>query len=206
MALADIVPMPWLRRLDLRTVLAIALAAGAAGLVLAITTPEATVPILVAETDLQPGIALAELDVGVREVREGEGLVVGDSLGDLEDWTLSAPISSGEPILPSLLRPPAATASPNLLSISVDASHAVLGRIGAGDNIDIYATFPGRGGGEGVTELLAADVYVVEARVNDDRIGSRDSVDLLLAVDDELASALARAVRLADLDLVRKGP
>lgn len=206
MALADVAQLPWLRRIDARTVVALALAAGAAALVLVLTAAPSTTTVLVAESDLQPGVALAQLEIGYRQASTGDGLVEGESLGELADWTLAAPISSGEPILPSLLRPPELTSSPNLLSISVDASHAVLGRINSGDTIDIYATFSSRGGEEGRTVLLAGDVFVVEARIDDDRIGSRSSVDLVLAVDDDLASELARAVRLAELDLVKKGP
>jgi hypothetical protein len=89
-----------LRRIPLpavapRTMLGIGLAAVAALLVLVVTRPAATVPILVAGADLPAGTPLSELEIDVRSVESASGLVAGDELGELEGWVLGAPISAG---------------------------------------------------------------------------------------------------------------
>lgn len=194
-----------LPRIDRRTVIGIALAAGAALLVLIITRPTPTVSVLVAGSDLPAGKALAELDIAVREVTQPEGLVEGDSVGDLATWTLRVPIAKGEPLLPSMLQPAELLQAPNLISLEIEASHAVLGRVAAGDRIDLYQTTSASLGGETATKLIASDLYVVEARTGGSSVG-REVVELLVGVDDDLAAALAAAVRSGDLDVVRAGP
>lgn len=194
-----------LPRIDRRTVIGIALAASAALLVLIITRPTPTVSVLVAGSDLPAGKALAELDIAVREVTQAEGLVEGDSVGDLATWTLRVPIAKGEPLLPSMLQPAELLQAPNLISLEIEASHAVLGRVAAGDRIDLYQTTSASLGGETATKLIASDLYVVEARTGGSSVG-REVVELLVGVDDDLAAALAAAVRSGDLDVVRAGP
>lgn len=191
-------------RLDRRTLLGVALAVVAAAAVLVLTRPQPTVSVLVAASDLPAGTPLADLDVGVRQVRDGSGLVTGTDLGELAGWTLRVPLHAGEPLLPSLLQPPALQDAPALIALEVDASHALLGRISPGDRVDVYVsrTVPGAAP---VTERIADDVYVLEAHLSDSRAG-RPRVDLLLAVDDELAAALAGALHAGELDLVRVGP
>lgn len=93
-----------------------------------------------------------------------------------------------------------------MISVGVERSHAVLGRLAAGDLIDIYVTWPTTLGEDPVTELLAADLFVVEVSAPDEaRLSGRD-VSLVLAVDDALAPQIARASRSGELDLVRVGP
>jgi hypothetical protein len=105
---------------------------------------------------------------------------------------------------PSLLVAPERASAPSLLAIDLDAARAVLGRLSAGDIVDIYATTSSVGA-PGTTRLVAADVYVVDAE-RIDIGGGRDRVELLLAVDDALAAELAAAKSGADLDVVRVGP
>jgi Flp pilus assembly protein CpaB len=129
---------------------------------------------------------------------------VGDTLGDLSDWTLAVPLAPGEPILSSVLRPPELVAAPGLLALALEESHAVLGRLAPGDLVDIYVTrtTPGQSPS---TELLASDVFIVDARSGGGSIGT-PQVELLVAVDTDLAAALTAALRSGDLDLVRTGP
>lgn len=194
--------LPWL---DRRRVLGFALAMVAALLVLMMTRPPELTPVLVASGDLQPGQPLTDQDVTVRYVELSSGMVVGSSLGELVEWSLRAPIAEGEPLIPSLLQPPELVSVPNVVALSLDPSHAVLGRLVAGDRVDVYGTTSG-GLANGVrTELIASDVFVVEARLDTD--GARaDSVDLLLAVDDELAGRIVAADRMGEIDLVRVAP
>ncbi len=193
-------------RVDRRTVIGAALAAAAALLMLVLTRPVPTVPVLVAAADLPRGAPLTAADVTVRQMPSAGGLVEGDDLGALSGWSLAAPVAAGEPLLPSLLRPPARAASPDLLALSLPETHAVLGTLAPGDLVDVLVT-TGAGGLEpAATELLATDVLVVDARADGTAIGGEPRVDLLLAVDADLALALTQAMHGGDIDLVRVGP
>ena len=190
-------------RPDARTLVGIGLAAAAALLVLWLTRPAPTVPVLVAGSDLPAATPISELDLSVRHTADATGMVVGDSPGDLSDWVLAAPLAAGEPLLPSLLRPPEVQTAPNLLALEIDEAHAVLGRLDPGDRVDIYASTSPLGAPTETT-LIAHSVYVVDATVSDSSVGS-SQVQLLLAVDDELAATLTAAMNGGDLDLVRVG-
>ncbi len=186
-----------------RTLLGIGLAAVAAVLVLVVTQPPASVSVLVAGTDLPAGTPLSELEVEVRQVESAAGLVSGDELGELTDWVLASPIAAGEPLLPSLLRPVEALAAPDTIAIQLDSAHAVLGQLGAGDRIDIFAT-TSRPGIQAETMLIATSIYVLEARLTDATAGP-DRVELLLAVDRSTARALTTAMHAGEIDLVKVG-
>ena len=190
-------------RPDARTLVGIGLAAAAALLVLWLTRPAPTVPVLVAGSDLPAATPISELDLSVRHTADATGMVVGDSPGDLSDWVLTAPLAAGEPLLPSLLRPPEVQTAPNLLALEIDEAHAVLGRLDPGDRVDIYASTSPLGAPT-ETRLIAHSVYVVDATVSDSSVSS-SQVQLLLAVDDELAATLTAAMNGGDLDLVRVG-
>lgn len=190
-------------RPDTRTLIGIGLAAAAAFLVLWLTRPAPTIPILVAGSDLPGATPISELDLVVRNTTDATGMVTGDSPGDLSDWVLVAPLAAGEPLLPSLLRPPEVQASPNLLALEIDEAHAVLGQLDSGDSVDIYASASALGTPT-ATRLVASSVYIVDATVADSSAGS-SRVQLLLAVDDELAATLTAAMNGGALDLVRVG-
>lgn len=193
-------------RLDRRTLLGVGLAALAASLVLVVTRPDPSVPVLVAGADLPAGVALGELPVGVRLVSSTEGLVQGDSLGELESWVLAVPLRAGEPLVASLLRPPVRLTAPDVMALALEESHAALGRIGPGDLVAVYVTWPGTGLEPPVTELLVEELYVVEVRAGGPGLGGRPTLELLVAVDRDLARSLAAALRGGELDLVRMGP
>ncbi len=191
--------------MDRKRVVGIVLAAAAALFVLLLTRPPDRIPILVASMDIPPGQALTADDVVVRYVESSEGLVEGATLGDLASWSLRAPIAAGEPLVPSLLQPPELLEAPNVIALSLDQSHAVLGRLVQGDRVDIYVTIGTGFGDEPVTQLIATGVYVVESRPGGDGIDA-DRVDLLLAVDADLALTIAGAGRSGAVDLVRVSP
>lgn len=190
-------------RIDRRTLIGVGLAAVAALLVLLLTRPSPTVSVLVAADDIPAGRPLDQADLTTRSVGSSEGLVEGSSIGELSAWTVVAPLRAGEPLLPSLLQPPQVTEAGNLIAVAIEESHAVLGHLGPGDRIDIYVTWPSRGGEPPLTELLAAGVYVAEVQADTGSSISGSMVNLVLAVDDELAPRMARASRSGALDLVR---
>lgn len=194
-----------LPKFDRRRVIGILLAAIAGLLVLVMTRPESQVPILVASGDIVAGQPLGAQQVAVRYVTDAEGLVAGTDVGELSDWSLRAPLSDGEPLIPSLLQPPELIAFPNVIALSLDQEHAVLGHLVAGDRVDVYRTTSVGFDVTPVTERVATGVYVVEVRMSEAGINA-DRVDLLLAVDEELAALLAGAVRSGEIDLVRVAP
>ena len=190
---------------DRRMVIGAILAAVAALGVLVVTKPPERIPVLVAGSDLVVGRPLGEMEFEVRYVESSEGLVVGDSLGDLGEWSLRVPLAEGEPLVPSLMQPPELLASPNVIALSLAAENAVLGRLVSGDEVDVYATTMNGIDSGSVTEMIASNVYVVEAVVPESSI-DRGRVNVLLAVDDELAARLASASHTGDIDLVRVSP
>ncbi|MGI9642092.1 MAG: RcpC/CpaB family pilus assembly protein [Acidimicrobiia bacterium] len=189
---------------DRRFIVGGLLAVVSAALVLVLTQQPQTYPVLVAEEALPAGTALSSLSVGVRQVANPEGLVEGSSLGELESWVLSVPLEPGEPLLASVLLPPVTLESPNVIALSLDRAHAVLGQLSAGDLVDVYVT-AGSPGDASSTRLVASDVYFVSA-ASSDASTSQGQVEVLLAVDDALAHQLAAAGRSGGVDLVRVGP
>ena len=193
-------PLPM--RFDRRTALGLALALAAGALVFALTRPAAQSAVLVAAAPLSAGVPLEAGQLAVRRVADTSGLVTGDEPAALEGWTLAAALDPGEPLLPSLLRAPERAARPDVLALSLERDRAVLGELRAGDRIDVYVTASDGDGGP-VTRLVAAAVYVVAAGPGPSGLGGEDAVDLLLAVDDDLAAALVAARNEGALDLVR---
>lgn len=189
----------FLRRVDRRTWLGIGLAAAAALLTLNLSRPAPTVGVVFANSDLPAGIPLSELDLTIRQLSSGQGMVVEADLPAVGEWLLAEPIAKNEPLVPSQLRAPERTDHPDLLALSVDPAHAVLGRLSAGDLVDIYVTWDA----DNATERLAEAVHVVEARTDDDGFGDAE-VQMLLAVDGDLAELLTGAVHTGALDIVKR--
>jgi Flp pilus assembly protein CpaB len=173
--------------------------------VLQLTKPPERIAVLVAGSDLVAGRPLSEMNIDVRYVDSATGLVAGDSVGELGEWSLRVPLVAGEPLVASLMQPPELLASPNVIALSLPAENAVLGRLVAGDHVDIYVTRTGGFDVESSTGLLASSVYVVEVVTSESSI-DRGRVNILLAVDDRLASDLAAASHSGDIDLIRVAP
>lgn len=192
------VPMP---RLDRRFVVAGLLAAVSAVVVLVLTRPPERTPVIVAAADLPAGHVLEASDVAVRYVEDRTGFVVGDSIGELAGYSLAVPMSQGEPLLASIVRSPERVAAASSMSLAVPIERAALGRLAAGDHIDIYMT-TSEMSGEARTDLAAHDVYLIDAMVADEP-GSRDEVWLLIAVDEQLARQLTTASHAGSLDVVK---
>ncbi len=190
-------------RFDKRTLTAVGLAGVAAFVVLGLTRPEASVGVLVAAQDIPAGAVLDAGSVTSRQMGTADGLIAGTDVGELEGWALATGVEAGEPLLASLLVDPLAALRPPSLSISIPETHAALGSVIAGDSVDIYVTWPSTSSEPRHTELLAAGVLVLEARPAEDAIAGRRELELLLAVDDNLAPLIAGGHRIGDLDLVR---
>lgn len=188
-------------RLDRRSAVGAALAVLAAAGVFALTRPPDEVPILIAASDLPAGVALDQLPLSTRRVTSSEGLV--EASTDLTGLALSAPLTAGEPLLHSLLRPGHGTPLPDAMALTLDVGHAAQGALVAGDHVDIYVTRSADG--SATTEVVASDVRIIDALAADEGFGAGGEVRLLLAVDDELASAMVSAGRSGEIDVVRVG-
>lgn len=191
--------------LDRRFLIGGILAGLSAILVLMATQPPPRTPVLVAGSDLAAGTPLVALDVGVRWVENPEGLVQGDSIGELGEWSLTIPLAAGEPILASAIRPPEVVEAPHVFAMALPAQHAALGRINSGDRIDVYLTSSSGYDTRPETVLVASSIYVVAVEVSE-RAGGDTVVSMLLAVDDELAPTLAGAIHAGTIDVVRRAP
>ncbi|VAW02488.1 hypothetical protein MNBD_ACTINO01-175, partial [hydrothermal vent metagenome] len=148
---------------------------------------------------------LGQLDLEVRRVTSPEGLVVGDSVGDLNEWVLSVPVSAGEPLVPSLLVPPAVLDASEAFALTLDRSHAVQGKITVGDYVDVLLTTAGTMDSVPITVTVARAVYVLDVELGDNGFDA-DRVAVLLAVERDLAASLANAREAGTIDLVRVTP
>jgi len=191
--------------LDRRTLLGLLLAALSGIIVLTLTRPPALTPVLVAGGDINAGTPLGQVDLDVRRVSSADGLVAGDTIGDLADWTIRVPLSAGEPLLPSLLVPPAVASAPDALALSLDRAHAVQGQLVAGDTVDVLVTSAASLDSGAVTETVAAGVYILSVDLGDTGFDA-DRVDVVLAVDGPTASLIANARETGTIDLLRVSP
>jgi Flp pilus assembly protein CpaB len=163
--------------------------------VLSLTQPPSRVAVLVAAEALPAGAVISEASLREAEVEPLEGLVRADERATLDEWILDVPVPAGAPLTHAMLSPPSGS-SPDLLAVTLEAEHAVQGRLAPGDLVDIYVTDD-----EGA-RLLASTIQVVSVEVGAGGLDGSD-VAVLLAVDDTLALDLIAAMRLAVLDLVR---
>ncbi|MFV1999586.1 MAG: RcpC/CpaB family pilus assembly protein [Acidimicrobiia bacterium] len=191
--------------LDRRTLLGLLLAALSGIIVLTLTRPPTLTPVLVAGGDINAGTPLGQVALDVRRVSSADGLVAGDTIGDLADWTIRVPLSAGEPLLPSLLVPPAVGSTPDALALSLDRAHAVQGQLVAGDTVDILVTSVTSLDSSAVTETVASGVYILSVDLGDTGFDA-DRVDVVLAVDAATASLIANARETGTIDLLRVSP
>ena len=188
--------------LDRRIVGGVLLALVAATLVVILTRPDTTHPILVADGPLSVDTPIGDLDIVERRVRNPAGLVAAPDRDHLAEWTLRTALDDGEPLLPSLLLAPGRRHRPHVLALDLESAHAVQGDLRAGDLVDVYATSATPDGAGTESKRIAAAVYVISATGDDGAFGGGNLVHLLVAVDDGLAATLT-ASDSADLNLVR---
>jgi len=191
-------------RLDRRTLLGLGLGCLAALLVLTLTRPEPGTEVLVAAHDIPAGTPLEDTAVETRSLPDAAGMVARAAVPDLGDLMLTAPVAAGEPLLRSQVVPAELRSNPNLFALAVAETHAVLGHVVAGDRLDLFVTHPGNGVTPATTELLAENIFVIEARPGENALAANPTVELLVAVDDDLAHRLAAAVRGGEIDIVKR--
>ena len=156
--------------------------------------------------------AVATRDVAVGEVLEASDVELvameapatvataafeGDEAALLVGQVAVAPLSAGDLVQRSALVVPEDAVAARQLSFPIDVAAALAGTLEVGEHVDVLATV------EGTTELVAADAVV--ARVSGDEDDGR-LVVLLSVGDDTDLLALATAVQVGDLTLVRTTP
>lgn len=184
-------------QLDVRLVGAGILAAATALVVLLLTAPPSLQSVLVTRTAAPGGVPLRSLDVAVREVEDDSGLVLADDAGDLAGHVLVASLGAGAPIPRSLLAAPADRRTPDLLGLELDSSTAVHGLLEGGDTVDVYAAAD-------EVSLIASGVEVIDVMIDSGSLGS-GSVELVVAVEGDLAPRLIAAAQAGTMHLVRRG-
>ena len=180
--------------------------AGALGLVLtlaALRDGDGQRRILVAARDLESGTVLGPSDVRVEAVRVGTDL--SDHLVPERDATsvrgrvLIAPTRAGDPLLVTQVRTRPTKDGRRAMSIPVDRSRAVNGRLAPGDRVDVVAAR------DGVATVVVAGIEVLD--VDDGESGAlgarRGEVTLTLAVDVRDSQLLAAALADGDFVLTR---
>lgn len=181
---------------DIRLLTASVAALVAGLLVLAVTRAPATVEIVTAAAPLPPGVAIGSLPTAVARVVEPGGALLAADLEHMADLTLAAALDPGDPILASLLVPPAADRR-SVIGLTLRPEQAVHGRLVAGDTVAVYGTrddLPPR--------RIASSVLVLDAGAG---VMSTGDVAVLLAVDDRLALDLIRTLHEQRVYLVRVG-
>lgn len=160
-----------------------------------------TVGAVVASRDLPPGTRLAAADLALSEVRLGPATarrVYADPHLVVGAVTL-APIAAGE-----LVQAGAVSRDGDgsrHVSFAIEAARALAGRLGAGDRVDVLATFGS--GPEAETAVVAARALVVAVDEGGGALGGAGLVVTVAVPSDEAARAVAHAASAASLTLVR---
>jgi hypothetical protein len=91
------------------------------------------------------------------------------------------------------------------MALSLDRSHAVQGNLSQGDLVDVLVTRAASFDAAPETELVAAAVYILDVSLGESGFDA-DRVDVVLAVDGDLAVNLTNARESGTIDLVRVTP
>ena len=185
--------------IDRRRIVGALLALVAAALVLVATRPGPTVDILVATRDLAAGWPVPPDAMSIRAVGDARGLVqVTDAP---QRMSLRAPVAAGEPLLASQVVETSAVAIPDgVMGLDLTSAQGVLGRLVPGDRVDVYVSrFD-----DDSTTRVAVEIPVVDI-VESAELGGARSVQVLVGVDETIASSVAAAARAGDIHLVRVG-
>ncbi|MEX0864641.1 MAG: RcpC/CpaB family pilus assembly protein [Acidimicrobiia bacterium] len=139
-------------------------------------------------------VRLTPIDAGF----EGLGSMVGeDDLTGYAGWIVQRAVAEGGVIEVSVLAEPATSSGLRSMSIPIDASRAAGGTIAVGDRVDVIAV------DDGVAAFVVVDIEVVSVAA--DGAGALRSSDhhLVVAVDATQALALAEAMAVGDIDVIR---
>lgn len=159
--------------------------------------------VVTAGRDIQPGeILTSDLLTTVQLADDAPllgGLVTADRMGELDGSTAAARIGAGEPVLRSAVAPPGSADGLRAMSVPIDPSHAVGGRLRIGDRVDVIEVH------DGGARYVATDVAVIGIAepATGGALGGLGAYSITLAVDDATALRLAVGLRGDRLEIVR---
>jgi len=139
-------------------------------------------------------VRLTPIDAGF----EGLGSMVGEAdLTGYAGWIVQRAVAEGGVIEASSLAEPATSSGLRSMSIPIDLSRAAGGTIAVGDRVDVIAV------DDGVAAFVVVDIEVVA--VAGENAGALRSSDhhLVVAVDATQALALAEAMAVGNIDVIR---
>ena len=179
-------------------VVALAGLAGLAVTLAVLSTPSTGRPVVVAARDLLPGARLGPDDVRVAPVEAPAEVLARLVPGDA-GWrgrTVTAPVPAGEPLTRTRLRSVLPDTGRRVMSIPVDRSRAVDGRLRPGDRVDVVQAR------DGAATVVVSGLEVLAVTDDADGAlgGSTRRLTVTLAVD--VAGSQRVAVALADGEFV----
>jgi len=157
--------------------------------------------VVVAAHEIRAGEAVRPADFRPARLSASSGLVsalvgAGD-VARLRGRIAGTTIAAGEPVLRRTLRPRAARGGLRAMSIPIDPSHAVGGRLAAGDRVDVLFA------GERAVSVIVADaaVLAVDARGHGGIGESSSPFTVTIAVTARESQLVAAAVADGDISL-----
>ena len=177
---------------------------GALGTLAALRSADDRVDVLVARADLAPGAVVQRDDL--RTVRVGADATAMRSLVRAEDadalvgQVVTTRVSAGGFVARDDLQAAGDGGARRSMSFSLARARALDGQLVAGDRVDVLSV----GQRSGEAQFVATNVEVL--RVGGDRsspLGGNDALTVTLAVDPDIALAVATALHDDDLTLVR---
>ena len=167
-----------------------------------LSSQDDTVTVAVAASDLNAGTRLQAADVGFASV-DANGPFVDRLLNQTAVETLlgqiiTRDVDEGAPLLSDDLRQAAAPGAGRAMSIPITPMQAVAADLRRGDRVDIISVV------DGLAEYIATGIEVLTvADPGEGRLANTTDFSVTVAVDDVVALAIARALDLGDLHLVR---
>lgn len=159
------------------------------------------IEVVVASSPIQAGSVLDESQLSTVPVADpGElvgGLILGEDAASLHGSIVARPLSAGEPIRRSDLRPAGTTSNLREFSLELDAARAAGGRIAPRDLVDVIATVDTR------SFYVAAGVEVISVSSEDSEVDVGDDLLVVLSLDDRTALEVSSAQAAGSVSLVR---
>ena len=192
----------WLNRRTVLGIILVTLSTGGGYALL--EDADRTTPFWVAARDLASGSVITADSLRVEHVRLSPrlGAEYVTSADELEGMVVTRPLAEGELVPNGWLADRAASAGRSI-TVPIDPEHAVGGRLGPGDRVDIFATFDA-GDVRARTVSLVRDVEVIDLIAAGGLVmGDRSVVGVTISVTPDEAQRVAFASRTAELDVVR---
>jgi Flp pilus assembly protein CpaB len=164
---------------------------------------DTTYRVMAATGDIRPGTVVTSDSFSPVDVQLDpsllDGLLPADQAAARQGWVAANSIAAGELVGREDLREPAAPSNLRAMGIPIPADRAVAGALEAGDRVDVIEVVGG------VSSYVAADLEVIaQAEQPDgDALTPGQAEGIIVAVDPEQALALARALSVGELYVLR---